>query len=222
MQSRIDGAPSFSHIHVDLAPGETVVAEAGAMQSMSAELDMKATPNGGFFSAVLKRFFGGESFFVSHFTNNTQETLRVTIAQPVPGQIIEFDLAGGNELCMQRGAYIASTPDVSFKVVWAGFASWFVGEGLVKLKASGQGKLWYGAYGAIIEREIDGELKIDDGHLVAYDPNLTLNVALAGGLFASLFGGEGFVARVTGKGKVYLQTRSLKGLASWINPKFRF
>ena len=62
---------------------------------------------------------------------------------------------------------------------------------------------------------------MDDGHLVAYDPSLTLRIALAGGLTASLFSGEGFVTRVVGSGTVYIQTRSVRGLAAWLNPRFR-
>jgi uncharacterized protein (TIGR00266 family) len=130
-------------------------------------------------------------------------------------------LTGGHEICLQRGAWLASAGDVKFKAVWAGFVSWFSGEGLVKLKASGEGRLWFGAYGGILERKVEGELKVDDGHLVAYDPSLNLKVALAGDLISSFLGGEGFVTKVLGEGTVYIQTRSIKGLASWLNPKFR-
>ncbi|MBN2625956.1 MAG: TIGR00266 family protein [Spirochaetales bacterium] len=223
MKAQIMGNPSFSHVRVDLAPGETVTAESGAMQSMSAELDMKAVTNGGFFSALGKRWFGGESFFVNRFTNNGSGTMRVTLSQDVPGDIIEMPMASGDVLSLQKGAYLAHTGDLKLKTAWAGFVSWFSGEGLIKLKvtAGGAGSLFFGAYGGILERQVEGDLKVDDGHLVAFDPALKLKVALAGGLFSSLFGGEGFVTRVTGSGRVYIQTRSIKGLASWLNPKFR-
>lgn len=221
MKASIQGNPSFSHIHIDLDPGESVVAESGAMQAMSAELDMKAVPNGGFFSALGKRFFGGESFFVNCFSNGGSHPMRVTISQDVPGEIVELKLSGNQDLCLQKGAYLAHHGDVTFQPVWAGFVSWFSGEGLIKLKAKGSGTLWFGAYGGIIERQVEGDLKVDDGHLVAYDPSLKLKMALGGGLFSSFFGGEGFVTKVTGSGKVYIQTRSLSGLASWLNPKFK-
>jgi uncharacterized protein (TIGR00266 family) len=221
MKSSIQGSPSFSHVVVDLGPGESFTAEAGAMQSMSAELEMKAVTNGGFFSALMKKLLGGETFFVNRFLNNGNRELRLVISQDVPGEIIELDLRGGKEICLQRGAWLASTEGVRFKTAWAGFASWLGGEGLIKLKASGEGTIWYGAYGGIIPREVEGELKVDDGHLVAYDSSLKLKIALAGGLFSSLFGGEGFVTRVVGDGTVYIQTRSIKGLAAWLNPKFR-
>jgi uncharacterized protein (TIGR00266 family) len=132
-------------------------------------------------------------------------------------------MTDGQEISMQRGAYLGHTGDVKLKASWAGFISWFSGEGLIKLKAksTGNGILFFGAYGGIMKRRVEGELKVDDGHLVAYDPGLKLKLAMAGGLIASLFGGEGFVTRVVGNGDVYIQTRSVKGLASWLNPKFR-
>lgn len=221
MKAVVEGNPSFSHVHIDLEPGESFVAESGAMQSMSADVEMKASPNGGFFPALLKKTFGGESFFANEFSNEGSVPMRVTIAQDLPGEIREIKMDGNQEICLQRGAWLASSGDVTFKPVWAGFVSWFSGEGLVKLKAKGQGMLWFGAYGGIVERQVDGDLKIDDGHLVAYDPSLTLKMALAGGLVSSFLGGEGFVTRVVGQGTVYIQTRSIKGLASWLNPKFR-
>ncbi|MFW5684826.1 MAG: TIGR00266 family protein [Spirochaetota bacterium] len=221
MKTEILGSPSFSHVHVDLSPGESVIAEADAMQSMSADLDMKAIANGGFFSALGKKLFGGESFFVNRFTNSTSGVRRVTIAQDVPGEIAAIEVREGHDLCLQRGAFLASTDGVRLKAEWAGFASFVAGEGLVKLRASGSGTLFYGAYGGMLKRVVHGELKVDDGHLVAYDPSLKLKIAMAGGFFASVFGGEGLVTRVIGEGTVYIQTRSIRGLAAWLNPKFR-
>ncbi len=218
MQATIEGAPCFAHIHVDLDPGETVIAESDAMSSMSATLGMEAKLNGNLFSALIKRFLGGESLFVNHFINRTGEAQRVTLVQSTPGNIVQADLAG-NSLCLQPGAYVASTPGIHLGVRWAGFVSWFAGEGLFQQVVSGHGTLWYGAYGGLLEREVDGEFIVDSSHLVAYEPQLQLKLQLAGGLFSSFFGGEGFVTRLVGKGRIIIQTRSLSGLAGWINPK---
>jgi uncharacterized protein (TIGR00266 family) len=122
-------------------------------------------------------------------------------------------------LCLQPGAYIASTPGIKLGVRWAGFRSWFAHEGLFKLIVSGTGKVWYGAYGGMLEKEIDGEYIVDTSHLVAYEPHMKLRIQLAGGIFSSFFGGEGFVTRMEGKGKIIIQTRSMDGLASWVNQK---
>ncbi len=221
MTTSIHGAPSFSIVHVDLEPGEAITCEAGAMQSMNAELDMRARANGGIFSALGKKLFGGESFFVNEFVNNTGKTLRVTVSQDVPGQVNRLELAEDGEICLQKGAYLAHAGNVRLTTAWAGVVSWIAGEGLVKLKAKGPGTLFYGAYGGILMRTVSEELKVDDGHLVAWDPGLRLKLALSGGLFSSVFGGEGLVTKLVGDGTVYVQTRSIRGVAAWVNPKLR-
>jgi uncharacterized protein (TIGR00266 family) len=218
MNVEMNGAPSFAHLHVLLEPGESIVAEADAMASMSANLDMMTRFNGGFFSGLCKRFLGGESLFVNEFINNTGEQCKVTLVQATPGNMREVDL-NGETLCLQPGAYICSTPGIKLGVKWAGFASFIGREGLFKLTVSGEGKVWYGAYGDLLEKEVDGEYIVDTAHLVSYEPQLKLKVQLAGGIFSSFFGGEGLVTRIQGTGKIVVQTRSLSGLASWLNPR---
>lgn len=216
MKVEIEGKPVFAYIKVELQPGEKFIAEADAMATMSSELDMDAKFNGGFFRAVLKKIFGGETLFVNHFTNNTNQPLNLTLAQPTPGDMVVKTL-NGESYCLQKGAYIASDPGVKMGVKWAGFGSLIGGEGLFKLVVSGQGNVYFGAYGGLIEHEISGEYIVDSGHLVAYEPSMKLKPQLSGGLLSSFFGGEGFVTRVEGKGKIYLQTRNVSGLASWVN-----
>ena len=109
--------------------------------------------------------------------------------------------------------------ELKLKARWAGFKSWFSREGLFKLTVSGTGTLWYGAYGELLEKQVDGEYIVDTAHLVAYEPHMKLKIQLAGGLFSSLFSGEGFVTRIEGQGKITIQTRSLSGLAGWLNPR---
>lgn len=219
MQANIEGAPTFAHIHYDLAPGESLVAESDAMSSMAADLDVVAKLNGGFLSALAKKFLGGESLFINVFTNNTESNRRLSITQGTPGDIRQIALNDAS-ICLQPGAYIASTPGLKLGIKWAGFASFLGREGLFKLMVTGTGTLWYGAYGSLVDKQIEGEYIVDTGHLVAYQPHLKLKVQLAGGLLSSFFGGEGLVTRVEGHGKVVLQSRSLSGLAGWLNPKF--
>ncbi len=213
MHATLEGGDAFAYIQVELAPGETIIAEADAMSSMSADLTMKARFNG-----LAKSLLGGESFFVNHFTNHTSGPRRLTLVQSTPGSIRQVQLQG-ETLCMQPGAYIASTPDVKIGTRWAGLVSGLAREGFFKLTASGTGTVWYGAYGGLLERTVEGECVVDTSHLVAYEPQLKLKIQLAGGLFSSLFGGEGFVTRIEGHGKFVIQTRSIDGLANWLNPK---
>ena len=119
MKTTIQGAPSFAYLHVDLDPGESVVAESDAMSSMAADLAMKATLNGGFFSGLAKKFLAGESLFINTFTNTTTGPRRVTLVQSTPGNMREVQL-NGETLCLQPGAYIASTPGLKLGLRWAG------------------------------------------------------------------------------------------------------
>lgn len=223
MQYKIRYKPSFSTLFVTLEPGQSITAEAGAMTSMNAKLSMKTEFSGGFFSGLIKKFFGGESLFVNHFINNTQEPLEVVLSQSIIGDIVALELDGGRKLNFQPGAYLASTDKVKLGVGWAGFGSWFAGEGLFKLKVTGPGVVFFGAYGGITEKEITKEMIVDNGHLVAYEPGIKMSVSIVGGIrgiISSITSREGFVNRVKGRGKIYLQSRSLDGIVKFLSPKF--
>lgn len=218
MESEIRSRPAFAHLMVRLNPGESVTAEAGAMASMSAWTRLTARWNGGFFGAIMRRIFGGETLFVNDVAcpEGSPGPAEVILTQSTPGDMVELTL-DGNTLFLQSGAFIAATNGVTLGVAWAGIASLLGGEGLFRLKVSGRGKVWIGGYGAITPRQIDQELIVDSGHLIAYEPTVQIRSGLAGGIFSSFFGGEGIVMRITGPGRIYLQTRSLEGLAAWTN-----
>lgn len=220
MKTEIRGSDAFAYLDVSLDPGEKIVAESDAMSSMAAELDLQARLNGGFFAGLLRKFLAGESLFVNHFHNAGNKALHLTLVQPTPGGIRARTLRN-ETFYLQPGAYLASTEGVSVGVGFAGLVSWIAGEGLFRAVARGTGTVWYGAYGALLDKQIDGEFIVDNSHLVAYEPGIKLRLQLAGGLWSSLFGGEGLVTRVQGKGRIVIQTRSLTGLTGWINPKLR-
>ncbi|OUR86764.1 TIGR00266 family protein [Gammaproteobacteria bacterium 42_54_T18] len=219
MKTEIKGSKAFSYIDVELEPGETLTTESDAMSSMAADLDLTARLNGGFVKGILRKFLGGETLFISRFTNNTDGNRQLTIVQPTPGEIRSVELSG-DMLYLQPGAFLACTDGIKMGLNWAGFASLIAREGLFRMVVSGEGTVWYGAYGALVEKEIDGEYIVDSSHLVAYESSIKLKLQLAGGIFSSFFGGEGLVTRVEGKGKIVIQTRSISGLTSWLNPKF--
>jgi uncharacterized protein (TIGR00266 family) len=220
VQHEIRYKPAFASIFLTLNPGESVTAEAGAMTSMDAQLSMKTELSGGFFPALMKKFFGGESLFVNIFTNATQQPLKIVLTPSTIGDIVALELRGDRTICFQPGAYIAHTPGINMGVQWAGFSSWIAGEGLFKLKLSGQGLVFFGAYGGITQKQINGEFVVDSGHLVAYDPGISMKVGLAGGLVGSVTSGEGLVNRLSGRGDIYLQSRSIDGLVRFLRPKF--
>ncbi len=216
MKITFEGKPSFTFMHVDLEPGETIVAESGAMTSMDSNLDMEAKFNGGFFSGLIKKYLGGESLFVNHFINKSNTTKRVTLTQVTPGDMKQMELAG-NSFCLQPGAYICSSPGVKLGLKWAGIASFIAREGLFKLIVSGNGTVVYGAHGTLIEKRIEGEYIVDSGHLVGYEPHMELSIQMAGGLISSVTSGEGLVTRIKGSGNIVKQSRHIGGFVGWIN-----
>lgn len=214
MDAEIANKPSFANIVVRLNAGDKIIAEAGAMTSMSSTVKIDTQWSGGFFRAVLKRIFGGESMFLNVFSTTSQGEVRLT--QSLPGDIECIEL-NGNSLFLQPGAFLACEPGVKLGLSWAGFRLLFAGEGLFRLTVSGKGRVWFGAYGGIFAREIDTEYIVDSGHLVAYEPTIKVRIGMAGGIFSSMFSGEGFVTKVTGPGRIYMQSRSFDGLAAWTN-----
>lgn len=214
MQIQIRNRPSFANLLVQLARGDRIVAESDAMASMSSTITLATRWNGGFLRAVLRRLFGGESLFLNEFSTASHGEL--VLSQPFPGDIECLDLRGG-ALYLQPGAFLACDPQVTLGLGYAGLASFLAREGLFRLKVHGQGRIWFGAYGGILTKDLDGEYVVDSGHLVAYEPSVELRLGLSGSLFSSVLGGEGLVLRLRGRGRIYLQTRSLTGLAHWTN-----
>ncbi|MGL5835399.1 MAG: TIGR00266 family protein [Waterburya sp.] len=220
MEYEIKYKPAFSAIFVTLQPGEKIVAEAGAMASMDSQVTIKTELAGDFLSALAKKFLGGESLFVNVFSNETKQNLNLVLTQSVVGDIAEIELHG-KDMYFQPGAYIASTPGIKIGVRWAGWASLIAGEGLFKLRLSGKGKVWFGAYGGITKKAINGQFIVDTGHLVAYEPGIEMGIKLSNGLIGSLTSGEGFVNRLSGRGNIYLQSRSIGGLVGFLRSKVR-
>ncbi|WP_088893935.1 TIGR00266 family protein [Leptolyngbya ohadii] len=218
MKYEIRYKPAFATIFLTLQPGDRVTAEAGAMVSMASRLSMITQFSGGLIPALLKKFFGGESLFVNEFKNTTGEPLDLVLSQNMIGDVVVVELKN-NEICFQPGAYIAHTPGVQMGVSWAGFSSWLSGEGLFKLKLSGKGLVFFGGYGGITQKRVNGEYIVDSGHLLAYDPQIKMNLKLASGLVSSVTSGEGLINRLSGQGRIYLQSRSVDGLVRFVRSK---
>ena len=217
MESDIRYKPSFATVFMTLQPGDKLVAEAGAMASMTTSAAIQTKLNGGFFKGILRKIFGGETMFINEFTvAEGSDQAEVVLTQQTPGDVIAVELSD-SALYLQPGAFIACEDSVKFSLKWAGFRSWFSGEGMFRMMVNGTGRVWLGGYGGIIERDIGDTYTVDTGHLIAYEPSVGLKVGMSGGLFSSFFSGEGFVSKMEGPGKIYMQTRNMDGLASWTN-----
>lgn len=214
-------------VEVELDPGETVVAEAGAMNYMEEGIVFEARmgdgtePDQGMFGKLLgagRRVLGGESIFLTHFTNHGNGKRRVAFAAPYPGKIIAIELAqvGGSILC-QKDAFLCAAYGTKVSIAFqkrlgAGF---FGGEGFILQQLEGDGKAFIHAGGTIIKKRLQGEtLLVDTGCLVAFTRGVDYDIQKAGNLKSMFFGGEGlFLAKLSGHGSVLLQSLPFSRLA---------
>ncbi|HKY28196.1 MAG TPA: TIGR00266 family protein [Pyrinomonadaceae bacterium] len=212
--------PSFSLAVVKLQPEQSIQAEAGAMVSMSANIDLQSQMKGGLFGAI-KRAAGGESAFVSTFTARGGPG-EVTFAPGAPGDIAAIELSN-QSFFVQSSSYLAGDASLTVDTKWGGAKSFFGGEGLFVLLVQGQGLLLVSSFGAIHRKRLQpGErYVVDTGHLVAWEgtTQYTLRKA-ASGFFRSMMSGEGIVAEFMGPGELLIQTRNLAALAGLLKPFF--
>jgi uncharacterized protein (TIGR00266 family) len=227
MQFNIEHGPAFAWLRVQLAPGETISAEAGAMVRRAPALEMdtrlNAARGGGIFAtlwailvAVMRRLFGGETMFINEFHGPAGG--EVVLAPALSGQIIHQPLDAQSTLFVQTGSYLASTGQVGMRVRWGGLRAFFGGEGLILLECAGQGDLFVNSYGGIVAVPVDGRFIVDTGHIVAFDGTLDFKVRSVGGVKSFLFSGEGLVCEFSGRGTVYVQSRNMDALVGWLTP----
>ena len=215
MKHAIHNKPDFASLHVWLDSGEQVVTEAGAMMSMSGDLELETNMKGGLLGAA-KRAIGGESVFMNTYTAKS-DGQRLDVAPSAPGDILHQAMDGG-ALMVQSGSYLSSTPGIEVDTKWGGAKSFFGGEGLFMLRCSGQGDLWMSSYGAIHPIEVEGSYIVDTGHIVAFEDSLTFKVRSVGGLKSLFFSSEGLVCEFSGRGRLWIQTRNSSALAAFLHP----
>ena len=217
-------------VEVELDPGETVIAEAGAMNYIDQGITFEALmgdgskPEGGIFDKLLdagKRVLTGESIFMTHFTNQGEGKRRAAFASPYPGKIISINMSKvGEELICQKDAFLCAALGTEVSIAFnrklgSGF---FGGEGFILQKLRGDGMAFVHACGTIIKKEINNEtLRVDTGCLVAFSPGVDYDIQRAGNLKSMFFAGEGiFLTTLSGTGTVYLQSLPFSRLADRI------
>ena len=215
MDFRIDGNPDYGHLRVELRPGDRIVAEGGSMAWMSAGTSVKVRLLGGLFKALIRRLVANESLFVAEYSH--PGIGMVTFSPATPGSVAHRRL-DGDSFILTAGSYMASTPGVTLKTRFGGLRSLFSGEGAFLLECSGTGDLFYNAYGALVEKEVDGSLTVDTGYVVAWEPSVSYSIRGMGNLKSTLLSGEGLAMNFSGSGKVFLQTRTMGGIAGWLTP----
>jgi len=217
----IEKQGAFALAVVNLQPEQAISAEAGAMVSMSSNVDLYSEMKGGVFGA-LKRAVGGESAFVSTFTAKGGPG-EVTLAPGAPGDVVGLEMRN-QTFMVQSSSYLAGDTSLAVDTKFGGAKSFFGGEGLFLLQVSGTGLLLISSFGAIYRRVLSpGEqYVVDTGHLVAWEGHMQYNIrkAAKSGYLRSFLSGEGMVAEFMGPGEILIQTRNLAAFAGLLKPFF--
>ncbi len=217
-------------VEVELDPGETVVAEAGAMNYMEDGITFEARmgdgsqANSGMLGKLMnvgKRMLTGESMFLTHFTNSGSGKKSAAFAAPYPGKIIPVNMAKVNgELLCQKDAFLCAAYGTQIGIAFnkklgTGF---FGGEGFILQRLRGDGMAFIHAGGTVVKKTLKNEtLRVDTGCLVAFTTGIDYSIESAGSLKSMFFGGEGFfLATLRGTGLVLLQSLPFSRMADRI------
>lgn len=201
--------------------GQTICTQSGAMSFMSPNMKMDTNTGGGI-KKVFGRLLSGESVFVNEYTAEGGAGM-IAFASSFPGSIIPFEISRGNSVIVQKRAFLAMEKGLDMSIYFQksfgrGF---FGGEGFIMQKISGEGMAFV---------EIDGYCKcfelaegqsiiIDTGYLAAMSESCTMDIEAVKGAKNIFLGGEGlFHTRVTGPGKVYIQSMPLINTANALMP----
>ncbi len=220
MEHRIQYGPAYALATLSLDSGDSVMAEAGAMVSMSPGLEIQTSASGagGLLKGLKRAALGGESFFMNTFVANAPGEL--ALAPTLPGDIV-YRALGAETVYLTSGSYLASSSGVDVDTKWGGAKTFFSSEGLFLLKVTGPGDLFVSSYGAIEEIPlVAGQAHVvDSGHMVAFSDGVGYKVRKFAGWKSTLLGGEGLVVELTGPGTAWIQTRSSDALVDWIAPR---
>ena len=226
---KIFGA-EMQFVEVELDPGESVIAEAGAMMYKNSTVEMDTifgdgsskNNQGGFINKLVgagKRLLTGESLFMTVFTHSGHGKAKVAFGAPYPGNIIPIHLLqfGGAIIC-QKDSFLCAAKGVSIGIYFQRkiLTGLFGGEGFIMQKLEGDGLAFMHAGGTIVERQLQsGEvLHVDTGCVVAFESSVQFDIQQAGNIKSALFGGEGlFFAVLQGPGKIWLQSLPFSRLA---------
>ncbi|MEO0420595.1 MAG: TIGR00266 family protein [Pseudomonadota bacterium] len=217
-------------VEIELDPGESAVAEAGAMVWKDASVDMTtvfgdgsaASEQGGFMGKLLgagKRLVTGESLFTTVFTHNGHGKARVAFAAPTPGTILplKLDDVGGTLIC-QKDSFLAAAKGVQVGIEFQRkvMTGLFGGEGFIMQRLDGDGWVFVQMGGTLVERELapGEEIHVDTGCIAAYTSTVDMDIESVGSVKSMFFAGEGvFFARLRGPGKVWIQSLPFSRLA---------
>ena len=198
-------------VEIRLMTGEAMYTQSGGMAWMSEGLTLDSNIKGGLMKGI-GRMFTGESLFMATYTAVRPDCI-IAFASTVPGRILPVDMSRTSLIC-QKGAFLCAQPTVEVSTVFTKkiSAGFFGGEGFILQQLKGSGMAFLEVDGDGVEKTLaPGEvMKVDTGNVFAFEPTVSYEIETIKGVKNMLFGGEGlFLTRLTGPGKIYMQTMNI-------------
>ena len=206
----------------NLQNGESMITEKGSMCWMSPNMQMETSAGG--VGKAFGRMFSGDSMFQNIYTAINGEGM-ISFASSFPGSIRAIQITPEHPIIVQKSGFLASERGVQLSVYFqkklgAGF---FGGEGFVMQQLTGNGIAFIEIDGYAVEYNLQPgqSLLVDTGNLAMMDATCKIDIESVKGLKNKLLGGEGFFnTRVTGPGRVILQTMPINAVAAALTPFF--
>jgi len=203
-------------LEVELSQGESIFTESGGMSWMTDGIEMETNTKGGLMSG-LGRALAGESLFMTTYTCSTP-TAMITFTPEAPGKVLPIQLAPNQIIIAQKDAFMCAQSSVKMEIHFRKKlgTGLFGGEGFILQKLTGPGIVFLEIPGEVKEYNLAAgqRLKVDPGHIAAFDPSVNYEITSVKGIKNIIFSGEGlFLASLTGPGRVWLQTMPLSNLA---------
>ncbi len=217
----IEHSPIYAALNIDLDVGQSLIIEPSAMAGMDTCLELTSSLRGGIFQSI-GRLFTGESLFLNKY-RALDQTGSLYLTPATSGDIHHYYLDNSVPLIVQSAGFLACSPNIQMENRFEGIKGFFNGESLFLIRATGEGDFWFSSYGAILEVAVTEEYVIDTGYIVAFEETLDYKVEVINGLsfknlITAIFGGEGLVCRFRGKGRVWIQSRSVEQLINFLQP----
>ena len=218
MRYEIKGTP-FPVVICQLEDGEQMVTERGSMVWMSPNMEMQT--HGGGLGRMFSKMFSGESMFQNIYTAHGAGM--IAFGSSFPGKILPLTIAPGQEMVLQKNAFLASESSVELSIhfnkkLGSGF---FGGEGFIMQHLSGSGTAFVEVDGELVEYTLapGQQMVVDTGNVLGFDLGVSIDIQSVPGLKNKLLGGEGlFNTVLTGPGRIWLQTMPLPSVAAAIIP----
>lgn len=200
----------------ELEGGEKIVTEGGGMSWMSPNMKMETSTNGGVGKAF-GRMFSGEAIFQNIYTSEGGPGM-IAFASSFPGSVKAFEISPGNEMILQKNAFLAGEAGVELSIFFNKKlgAGLFGGEGFIMQRISGQGIVFAEFDGHVVEYELQmgQQIVVDTGHLAAMTASCSMEIKSVPGVKNMVFGGEGiFNTIISGPGKIWLQSMPISNVA---------